>query len=217
MSGRGKLATPKNDHTVFEGIEGLARYHISAVRRKKSGEITQVKHIAYGWMPVGEFYVLDEFHRMLPLIQQVVRGGYELNSWVMGQVIPTGILGFDAGIPMSVLLMGASAVFLVYDYAVGNQLGMLLDVIWPFLPFGVIWMAYRLVSSFVATGKEIASVFPGNPLVDAFVSLIGGGGPLLAYAEGLGVADIIQDILSGKAKPPISVPLPFQQRGKYAP
>lgn len=204
---RAKLQTPTGPRlrgeskglphqSTGDAIRSIGEYHISAVRRKRNGDITQVRHIAYGWMTVKEWYVIDEFHKMMPVIQEVVHGGYQLNAWVMSVEIPVGIPGFTAGIPLSVVLLSSTVVLLIADNYTGQpKWMMLLDVLWPFLPFGVLWPLLRISQLFIEAGKDVKGSFQ-NPVFDGLISLMGGGGLLLGVAEALGYSDLVQWVIN---------------------
>jgi len=79
-------------------IRLFAEHHIVAVRRKRGGEITEVKHIAYGWMKVREYYRLQKLHELIPLFVAVVEGGYRTKAALWGMSIEVAGFSIPAGL-----------------------------------------------------------------------------------------------------------------------
>ena len=92
--------------STAQAISLFAEHHIVAVRRRRGGEITQVKHAALGWMPVKDYYGLQKAHDFLPLIEKIVEGGYRINVAIYGTAIE--VLGFTLPIGLA---LASAAVF----------------------------------------------------------------------------------------------------------
>ena len=95
------------DQSVNEAIVNLAVHHIVAVRRKRGGEIVQIKHVSAGWLTVKEYYQRQKIHEILsnPLIGQLIRSGYELKTRIWSSVINIEIFGTGVGIPTGAFLV----------------------------------------------------------------------------------------------------------------
>src|SRR5208283_4091509 len=94
------------EQSVNEAIVNATVHHVVAVRRKRGGEITHVKHIKWGWMKIGDYYLLDEFHRLLPLIQEVIRAGYQIKSWLWTSSIDLEVVATGFKIPYGLIEVG---------------------------------------------------------------------------------------------------------------
>jgi hypothetical protein len=133
------------------------------VRRRKNGEIVAVKHSTFGWMSPKEYYFLQKAHDAMPLLEEVIRGGYQVNAMVWGFNPEISILGEAIPIPAGAALLGTS-VWNLYQEIVSLQAGephweRLLYVAWSVLgPFGAI---LQIMDSIQAV------LDPTNPAVPA--------------------------------------------------
>jgi len=165
-----RTALAKGDETTYEQVNTLAQWHITAVRKRKNGEITQVKHAAYGWMPVGEYYALVEFHKYLPLIGQLIQAGYQMKGyiWNSGVEISADFLasGGSITIPFGLILVQVAVLLYAYDVLVTkNSLYQVLDALAIFLPFGELYLIWRggsliwqIIQGFSSSGFDIGGV-----------------------------------------------------------
>lgn len=150
----------KVDQDINEAIESLGRYHIVAVRRRRGGEITAVKHIAYGWMKAKDWYTLDEIHKWMPVISSVIQGGYQLKAWLWGTSIDVSAdvlaSGLNVSVPFGLFILGAALVEAADDFANGRTAQGYLDIAALALPFGELWTLFN--------GVLLLEEFITNPL-----------------------------------------------------
>src|SRR5438309_9562375 len=83
---------PKNKPLpTADAIRMFAEHHIVAVRKaRRSGEIIAVKHAVWGWVSPRDYYLMQEFHNILP---KLIEGGYRIKASLWG--IQLGILGIE--------------------------------------------------------------------------------------------------------------------------
>lgn len=111
-----RVPLAQQDLSVNQAVANLVQTHIVAVRRKRGGEIISVKHAAWGWMSVKEYYALDEFHKLQPLIAEVIKGGYELKAWLWNTGVSFDLLASGLTVPFGLIL----ATFAAGQYAVDS-------------------------------------------------------------------------------------------------
>jgi len=122
---RAKLSKRLSD---ADAIALFAEHHIVQVRRRKNGEIVNVKHAAWGWISPTTYYAMQEFHALLP---KIVEGGYRLKEALWGLSVVVGPVTIPVGLAFPVLELRA----LVEAIDAGN------------IPNAVEW-AYALVGPF---------------------------------------------------------------------
>lgn len=152
------------DRTANEAVANLGQYHIVAIRRSKLGEILQVKHAAFGWMTVKRWFALDETHKWIPLIGQVIRSGYDIKAKVWSSSISAELLGSGVTIPFGLVEVTVAGTLWIHDTQNGDQLSAWLDLAALALPFGEIWLLYHGVTSFLSWFQGNADQLgAGNP------------------------------------------------------
>lgn len=99
----------------------LTEHHIAAFRRAKdrSREITQVRHVQFGWMKPADYYRLGKIHDLLPLLEKAIEGGYRVQAAILSTVTDIVIGPITIPIPIGPALAGASALELAQ--AIANQ------------------------------------------------------------------------------------------------
>lgn len=184
------VSLARQDVGVNEAVRNLAEHGILSVRRRRTGEITQVKMLRYGWVTVGTYANIQLLRDAQPYILEIIRGGYELKAWVWSTQIPLDVLASGSALPFGVVIIIVAIAEAVADVAAGNQLEAFVDLAALALPFGELWILFRglqLLYDWTAP----ATPSPGNPL-----GLSLGEGFLFATGgAGLGI-DLV-DILSG--------------------
>lgn len=144
------LAHRTSPLALQEAVRNLAVYHISAVRMNKVRGITFVKHVAFGWISVKDYYRLQKLHDLAPFAIEVIRGGYQLKAWIWGGTIaPIAILGSDVQVPIGLVIITVAVTLYWIDSAFGNQFNAFLDIASIFLPFGEFWLLYHGGTMFV--------------------------------------------------------------------
>lgn len=155
----------------------LAEHHILAVRRGAHGEITDIKHAAFGWISPQEYYLLQKLHDLLPLVGEVVEGGYRFNAMIYGSSF--SVRGVT--VPTGKILLGSAMVLL--GMAIEGQdwqtavlmLGAILA------PFGALILLYIFERALEGAAEDLGAAFAAlrnNPY--AF-----GGTPLWIGPTGL--------------------------------
>ena len=91
----------------------IARHHLDSFRRGKRGQVTQVHHIALGWMPVKQYYAMQKAHEMQPFLVETVRGGYAMNATIYGAIPSASIAGFGIPVPIGPALLAAAMLDLI--------------------------------------------------------------------------------------------------------
>jgi len=125
------------------------------VRRRKNGEIVKVKHAAWGWMEPKEYYVMQEFHRLLPTL---VEGGYRVKAALWGMQL--GILG--VALPVG----GSIPAYAVGKIALSLSEGRTTDsAVWSAalaLPFGDLFILEQMLADAIgvttALDKSLAEL-----------------------------------------------------------
>lgn len=176
----------KNNKEALTAVETMARWHITAVRRTVAGRITEVHHIQFGWIQVQTYYQLQKIHDFMPIIVQVIEGGYRLKAAIWSFEIPLDVLGSGIGIPMGAVLVLVATALAAIDWATGNQLYAWIDLAALALPFGELWLLirgldilYAFISGQVSNLVNFIGTTSSNPL---FLIL---NGPLGAIFGGL--------------------------------
>lgn len=112
----------RTDHYLNQAIANLADHHIVAVRRRKSGEITQIKHVAFGWMTVADFYRLQKVHDAVPFLIEIIKGGYMMKAALWTVSVPLDILGSGTNVPLGVFFVTAAiAAYLLASQAMTTK------------------------------------------------------------------------------------------------
>lgn len=166
---RARRALPARvDTDINEAIVNLAEHHISAVRRRRGGEILNVKHIAHGWLTVKEYYQLQKTHEILesPLLAEFVRGGYQMKAWLWGSEIAVQALATGVTLPMGVILVTVAGALYAVDTLAGDKTAAIMDWACLFLPFGELWLLIR--------GADMIASFWNKDITPAVGKLIGG-------------------------------------------
>src|SRR5437867_4430661 len=120
-----------------DAIRLFAEHHIVQVRRRRNGEIVAVKHCTFGWISPRTFYLMQEFHNVLP---KIVEGGYRFKQAVWTTEINLELIASGATIPLGLLLVAAASLEAAIDAASGRQLEAALDYAALALPFGEFWI-----------------------------------------------------------------------------
>jgi len=167
-------------------LEAFVKYHISAFRMQKDGQISAVKHSTFGWMPPERYYLLQHLHDF-PW-GAIVEGGYRLNQAVMGS---------DGG----KVLYGGAVVALLVAIKFGDWEAVLLLIAGLLAPFGAIILIYLLGG--LLEGVKTAFEQVGSGLNAAFTQP--GSPSALNFFEALGIAaNAIQT--AGGPKEPFPIP-----------
>lgn len=155
-----RAVVPARSDSVFEAVNNLAEHGILAVRRKKNGEILQVKTAVFGWITAGQFSLIQSIKNHGDIVGKLIEGGYIINAAIFTVAIPLDIISSGTSIPLGPLLMLAGGVLALIDNAAGFKLEALLDIIWPILPFGAFYILYRVASDLwnVSLNLEKATV-----------------------------------------------------------
>lgn len=177
------LAHRENALALQEAVHNLTEYHISAVRMNRARGITFVKHIAYGWMSVKDYYLLQKVHDLVPFATQIIQGGYDLKSRIWATEIPLDILASGSAVPFGFLLLTGAIGFAYYDFQNGNQWAGVLDLVSLVLPFGEFWLIYRLWLSLSGLDKNVnASGVVNDPWL-ILLEILGPGGLYIPASE----------------------------------
>lgn len=136
--GHARIYTPSKDSQIAVALE----HHIVDWKKGSHGQITQVKHIKFGWITLEKYYDLQKVHQVLPLIEKVVEGGYRLKAAIYSLTVEIEFAGFGASIPVGPALalttVGvAAALWEAGDHATAAALVALLMA-----PFGEIVLLY---------------------------------------------------------------------------
>jgi len=123
-------------------IDLFAKHHIVAIRRKRYGEISEVKHVQFGWMKPAEYYQLQKLHDLEPLLIKIIEGGYRLKQAIYGFEIE--ILGTDIPVPIGAGLMATMIGKIALSIKDGRNDQALLWSLALALPFGEIAAIWRL-------------------------------------------------------------------------
>lgn len=137
---RARLSPRLSDEAM---IRLFAEHHIVQVRRRKNGEITAVKHVAWGWIDPKAYYLMQEAHAFLPVVEKVIEGGYRLKAAIWSWEITVEVLASGVKIPAGLALIAGTFALRALDEAQGNASYAILDVLALGLPFGELWLLYR--------------------------------------------------------------------------
>lgn len=141
---RGKRGFPiKQARNTPEAIENLAVHHVLAIRQTTRGEITAVKHVAYGWLSVKEYGQLILLKDMEPTILEIIKGGYRIKAVVWASTFDVQIAASGVAIPFAYILIGVAVILYGVDSAAGRKNEALLDLAALALPFGELWLLYH--------------------------------------------------------------------------
>lgn len=145
-----QVSLAKQDEAVNQAITNLAEYGIVSVRRRRGGEITQVKvtgMLGPRWISAAEFGREKDLRDIQPYILEFIRAGYQFKAWIWQGEIPLGgiqVLDSDVTVPMGVALIAAWALLRQLDQWRGAPDWIVfLDTWWPLLPFGELWLFYE--------------------------------------------------------------------------
>ena len=179
------LAHRQNQLAMQEAVRNLAVYHISAVRMNKVRGITFVKHVAFGWISVQDYYRLQKLHDMAPFAIEVIRGGYALKAWIWQADVSFEVLASGTRIPFGVVLIVIAVGLAVVDAVQGNEFFSTIDLASLALPYGELWIMYRGLSMLLSLFHwvEGSGATPGNPLGLTLPSSL-----VLALSGGLGLS-----------------------------
>lgn len=141
---RGKRGFPiKQARNTPEAIENLAVHHVLAIRQTGRGEITAVKHVAYGWLSAKEYGQLILLKDLEPAILEIIKGGYQLKAWLWGSDVTLEIAGTGVAVPFGAFIFGTALTLYAIDTSLGNKKEAILDLLTLALPFGELWIMYR--------------------------------------------------------------------------
>jgi hypothetical protein len=181
---------------AFERVRMLHDYGILAVHTGKKAEILEVKHVTFGWISASGYNTLRMLNAAKPFIVEIVKGGYALKSRLWSVQIPLDVLASGSAIPFGLVLVAIAFVIAAYDYGVGSSgLMVALDIACLFIPFGEVWLVYRLVLSLKALGSDLQSAL-NNPFGDVILSMFGGGSILFMFGEGGLFSQGVKDVYS---------------------
>ena len=174
MSRGRRVTAARQDASVNEAIANLANHGIVAVRRRRYGEITSVKLLGYGWVSAASYGQMRAFKDAQPYILEVIKGGYMLKAWIWGTEIPLDILASGAALPFGVIIVFLAVVFYVADSNYGSSPNWMsaLDIVSLILPFGELWLVYRLVQMIYGDLQGIVGDLAGGPSATSFVKII---------------------------------------------
>lgn len=181
-----RVALANRDLDINRAIENLAVHHIVAVRRRRGGEILQVKHITFGWISVATYARMSLIKSAQPVILEVIRGGYQLKAWIWSTQIPLDVLASGFALPFGIVIVSVAFILYALDVAGGNQTFAVIDLLALALPWGELWLLVRGLDYFFNFVKPDASGLPSwtsNGYIDIALSLFGGGVPLALYGE----------------------------------
>jgi hypothetical protein len=114
---RGRLSRRLSD---ADAIELFAKHHITQIRRRKNGEILQVKHVSvFGthWSSPNEYVAWQHIHDILP---QIIEGGYRSKSLLWGVSAELTILGSSVSLPLGMMFPLIETVALQDAIRAGN-------------------------------------------------------------------------------------------------
>src|SRR2546428_4202248 len=98
---------------VAERIRLFAEHHIVAVRtQRRTGEIVAVKHMAWGWISPKQYYLMQEGHKLLPLLEKAVEGGYRAKAALWATSLTVEILDTGVTLPLGPAIIAGA--FLLY-------------------------------------------------------------------------------------------------------
>lgn len=146
---RARRTTP-----VDRAIELFATHHIVAVRRRRGGEITKVKHVAWGWISPEAYYGLQKLHDVLPIVEKVVEGGYRLKAALWSIDISFGVLATGSEFPLGMAFVAGALGLAAIDEAAGRPELAALDILALGLPFGEIYLLARGAVVFTQAVQE---------------------------------------------------------------
>lgn len=179
----------QSDREINLAVENVARWHICAIRRRKDGTITQVRHVQFGWISVEIYYQLQKLHDLVPLAQSIIEGGYRMKAALWSYEIPLEVLASGFGIPMALVLITVAATLYIVDLAAGQSFYAMVDLASLALPFGELWLLWRgasLIYSFITgTVNPAAGTLAGVPISDFWLSLFTGGNIIGALGESI--------------------------------
>jgi len=135
-------------------IRLFAEHHIVQVRRRKNGEITKVKHVAWGWMDPKAYYAAQEFHALLP---KLIEGGYRVKSALWGMQL--SIFGFSVPVGGSIPAYAVSK--LALSLAEGHPEN---AAIWGAalaLPFGDIFILEQMLADMIGVSVAVGQGITG--------------------------------------------------------
>jgi hypothetical protein len=167
-----RVTLAKQDADVNEAIHNVAKYGIVAVRRRKFGEITQIKHISYGWMSAATYGQLRMLKNAEPMILEIVKGGYRLKAYIWATEIPLDVLASGAALPFGVFVVFVAVILYIADTQAGNSLMAALDLLALALPFGELYLIYHIVVLLWDGLKDIIGGLAGSDSVGTFTNLL---------------------------------------------
>src|SRR2546428_3328116 len=120
---------------VAERIRLFAEHHIVAVRtQRRTGEIVAVKHMTWGWISPEKYYFMQEGHKLLPLLEKTIEGGYRAKAALWGTALNVDVLGTGISLPLGVAFVaGALTLFFSDGSVAGNLDQAYADAAAPFL------------------------------------------------------------------------------------
>ncbi len=172
----------ERDASIVSSVELLANYGVSAVRKTRRGELKQLKHVSFGWISAGTFATIQGIKRNVgPLLTKFVEGGYRLKQAIWS--VSVSIEGVSLPILGAVMVVTAITAYWA-DIAAGNPLGAYFDLACLILPFGEVYLIYRLILGIEAILKD-AYGFLGSPSGFAWSTLLSGALPGVSEISGI--------------------------------
>lgn len=156
---------PKMDETA---LSLALEHHILDFKRGSKGQITQVKHIKFGWMSIEGYYNLCKSHDLVyALGPAAIEGGYRLNQAIYGISVEVAFAGFEVPLPIGPALIFIAALNLAIAIQSGNMKDAVLWLACLAAPFGAVLCVYLVLKGVIGaagTVADVLSAFGGDPI-----------------------------------------------------